>query len=51
MGNEEGTKTIWRRVLSSEELAEGRVKPVTCGHRTLCMTHIDGRGSSPRPSS
>ncbi len=30
----------WQRVLASEELADGRVKSVTCGHRTLCMTRV-----------
>ncbi|MDX1577068.1 MAG: thiamine pyrophosphate-binding protein [Gemmatimonadota bacterium] len=33
----------WLKVLEPEELAEGRVKPVTCGHRTLCMTRFEGR--------
>ena len=36
-------KMVWRRVLQLEELPEGRVKPVTCGHTTLCMTHHQGR--------
>ncbi len=36
-------KLIWHRVLEPGELAEGRVKPVTCEHRTLCMTHFEGR--------
>ena len=33
----------WTKVLDAEELAEGRVKPVTCHHHTLCMTHHEGR--------
>ena len=33
----------WYRVLSPGELPEGRVKSVTCAHRTLCMTHFQGR--------
>ncbi len=30
------------RVLAPDELAEGRVQSVTCGHRTLCMTRLGG---------
>jgi thiamine pyrophosphate-dependent acetolactate synthase large subunit-like protein/nitrite reductase/ring-hydroxylating ferredoxin subunit len=30
-------------VLDPEELAEGRVKPVTCHHRTVCMTRFNGK--------
>ena len=33
----------WLRVLGPDELPEGRVKPVTCRHLTLCMTHFEGR--------
>ncbi|MCG8467843.1 MAG: thiamine pyrophosphate-dependent enzyme [Gemmatimonadetes bacterium] len=33
----------WLKVLEPEELAEGRVTSVTCGHRTLCMTRYQGR--------
>ena len=33
---------IWTKVLRTDELDEGRVKPVTCRHRTLCMTHYEG---------
>ncbi len=32
----------WLKALEPGELAEGRVKPVTCGHRTVCMTHFEG---------
>ena len=32
----------WLKVLGQDELAEGRVKPVTCAQRTLCLTHFDG---------
>ena len=32
----------WERVLDSDELAEGRVKAVTCHHRTICLTHFEG---------
>ncbi len=36
-------KRVWLKTLNSDELAEGRVKSVTCAHRTLCMTHFDGQ--------
>jgi thiamine pyrophosphate-dependent acetolactate synthase large subunit-like protein/nitrite reductase/ring-hydroxylating ferredoxin subunit len=32
----------WLKVLDLDELPEGRVKPVTCKHRTLCLTHHEG---------
>ncbi|MEJ2204154.1 MAG: thiamine pyrophosphate-binding protein [Gemmatimonadota bacterium] len=35
-------KTIWEKVLEPGELDEGRVKPVTCHHATVCMTHFEG---------
>jgi len=34
--------TDWEKVLDAEELAEGRVKPVTCRHTTVCMTRFEG---------
>ncbi|MDH3745914.1 MAG: thiamine pyrophosphate-binding protein, partial [Acidobacteriota bacterium] len=40
---EESSDTVWLKVLEPGELAEGRVKPVTCGHTTLCMTAHEGR--------
>ena len=36
------TKRIWERVLQPDELGEGRVKPVTCHHATVCMTRHEG---------
>ena len=33
----------WHKVLDLEELAEGRVKSVTCAHQTLCMTRYQGQ--------
>ncbi len=33
----------WHKVLDREELAEGRVKAVTCGHTTVCVTRHGGR--------
>ena len=35
-------RAVWLKVLELEELSEGRVKPVTCKHRTLCMTRFEG---------
>jgi thiamine pyrophosphate-dependent acetolactate synthase large subunit-like protein/nitrite reductase/ring-hydroxylating ferredoxin subunit len=32
----------WLKVLEHGELAEGRVKPVTCTHATVCMTRFEG---------
>ena len=34
---------VWTKVLDANELPDGRVKPVTCHHHTLCMTHHEGR--------
>ena len=36
-------KLVWRKVLEPEELAEGRVKPVTCDRITVCMTRHEGQ--------
>ena len=33
----------WFRVLDRDELPEGRVTAVTCGHVTVCMTHFEGQ--------
>jgi thiamine pyrophosphate-dependent acetolactate synthase large subunit-like protein/nitrite reductase/ring-hydroxylating ferredoxin subunit len=33
----------WHKALDPDELPEGRVKAVTCGGTTVCMTHYDGR--------
>lgn len=32
----------WHKVLSRDELPEGRVTTVSCKHRTLCMSHHNG---------
>jgi len=32
----------WEKVLDLEELAEGRVRPITCRRRTVCMTRFEG---------
>ncbi len=33
----------WIKALEPDELPDGRVKPVTCRHRTVCMTHHEGQ--------
>jgi thiamine pyrophosphate-dependent acetolactate synthase large subunit-like protein/nitrite reductase/ring-hydroxylating ferredoxin subunit len=33
----------WYKALDPGELPEGRVKPVTCGHATVCMTRFQGQ--------
>jgi pyruvate oxidase len=33
----------WFKALELDELPEGRVRPVTCAHQTVCMTHFQGR--------
>ena len=33
----------WLKALELDELPEGRVKPVTCAHRTVCMTRFEGK--------
>ncbi|MGE0788435.1 MAG: thiamine pyrophosphate-dependent enzyme [Sandaracinaceae bacterium] len=36
-------KRVWLKALAPNELAEGRVKSVTCGRHTICMTRFEGR--------
>ena len=46
MGSKEAGKKprmVWRKALEVDELAEGRVKSVTCENQTVCMTHFKGR--------
>ncbi len=33
----------WFRVASVDELPEGRVKSMTPGNRTVCLSHFDGQ--------
>ena len=33
---------VWRKALDTDELPEGRVKPVTCENSTVCMTRFQG---------
>ena len=35
-------KRGWYKALEHEALPEGRVKAVTCGLATVCMTHYEG---------
>ena len=35
-------RRVWRKALDSGELQEGRVKSVTCGTQTVCMTRFEG---------
>ena len=40
-------KIIWTKVLDKkEELPEGRVKTVTAGHQSICLTHHEGKFSA-----
>ncbi len=41
--NESATDLMWLKALELDELPEGRVKPVTCAHTTLCMTRHSGQ--------
>ena len=36
-------KKVWYKALEPDELPEGRVKAVTCGLATVCMTHYEGQ--------
>jgi thiamine pyrophosphate-dependent acetolactate synthase large subunit-like protein/nitrite reductase/ring-hydroxylating ferredoxin subunit len=36
-------RRVWHKALEHGELAEGRVKPVTCALKTVCMTHFAGQ--------
>ncbi len=36
------SKRVWLKTLELDELPDGRVKSVTCRHRTVCMSHHEG---------
>ena len=36
-------QVVWHKALQHEELSEGRVKTVTVGLETLCLTHHEGQ--------
>ena len=38
----DNTERIWYKALDREELPDGRVKPITCSHKTVCMTRHNG---------
>ncbi|MCU7813280.1 MAG: Rieske 2Fe-2S domain-containing protein, partial [Candidatus Thiodiazotropha sp. (ex Notomyrtea botanica)] len=40
--NENNKTLVWHKVLSKDELPEGRVTSVTCKKQTLCMSHHEG---------
>ena len=40
---ESNPRTVWFKALEPGELPEGRVKPVTCALRTVCLTHFAGK--------
>ena len=42
-----GNKIQWLKVLNDiSDLPEGRVKTVTAGHQSICLTHYDGKFSA-----
>ena len=41
-GSQRKALVAWEKVLDHGELPQGRVKPVTCHRRTVCMTHFEG---------
>ncbi len=43
MSAEQAPSLQWHRVADRDELPEGRVKTVTAGHRSLALTHHDGK--------
>ncbi len=43
MTTKNGSALIWYKVASLDELPEGRVKTVTAGHKSIALTHYDGR--------
>ena len=43
MTRDDKRKLEWVKALEPGELAEGRVKSVTCQRQTLCLTHFEGK--------
>ncbi len=39
----ESSEKVWHKVLEHGELEEGRVRQVTCGGQTVCLTHFEGK--------
>ncbi len=38
-----GSNVVWHKAAELDELPEGRVKAVTCGLETICLTHFKGQ--------
>lgn len=43
MATSSNVELRWHKALDPDELPDGRVKTVTLGTETLCMTHHDGK--------
>jgi pyruvate oxidase len=43
MANDDNDPGRWHKVAALDELPEGRVKTVQAGHRSVALTHCDGR--------
>ena len=43
MPAKETSNLVWEKALDRDSLAEGRVRPITCHRKTVCMTHFEGR--------
>ncbi len=39
----DGPDVVWYKAAELDELPEGRVKSVTCGLETVCLTHYQGK--------
>lgn len=40
------TQRVWYKVADHDELPENRVKSITCGVQTICLTHFKGKYSA-----
>ncbi|MFK7844109.1 MAG: thiamine pyrophosphate-dependent enzyme [Rhodothermales bacterium] len=40
MEDEKNESLVWYKVLENDELPDGRIKPVTCAHKTVCLTRV-----------
>ena len=43
MTEQEKRRLVWVKAVERDELPEGRVKSVTCQHRTVCLSHFEGQ--------
>ena len=39
---DEQPDVTWYKAVDRDELSEGRVRSVTCGHQSVCLTHFEG---------